>query len=545
MDKLSQLPDEVLARILDFHGVSHQVVALWLCGSSALNVRLSRGGCYRFEAPKNVLTIYRWPSIIFELNKLHTVVVSGLKWMQSMSQVAQGVQKLPNKLKKLELRFPMSHWIFEAKNFTSSFGTSDTTSYKPEPNPRLWDVRSTFPDLEELVMLHRGADMGNHYLLSAAPLPIWNHINPLAVTRFPDSLTKLSWDAKYETDFEALPLGLKSLSLRTQWPSVEALLTLPRGLTFLSGIYVDSTQRLAALPPTLTDAVLWTSSFWFTPEIAASMPRDMSHLYACHITTAFSGPWTAALPSSITCLTLSSLHTLSIKQIAVLPRSLKSIERLVLATSSMREYLDEAEEAHKTPSADFWPPSLTFLSFISPIESLAEIAVLPPTLRVLLGISCVDEPSKILSSSSPEFPATLEKLDIDASFFTTVLTIDRPLPALITSLSCGKIDVSAFPMLPPNLQSLTMDVLLGDITDNSFATLPRYLRTFKFTLPRTAPVPVSAFKSLPRYLESLAMLYYAHVPSIERYFPASISDLTLTLQESKPKPAPSAMYFRD
>lgn len=546
MEKLSQLPEEVLARILDFYDVSHQVVALWLCGSSALNVRLARGGCYRFETPSNAKTILRWPPIVFELKMLDTVVMSGLTWLQSLSAVAQGIRRLPTRLKKLELRFPKSHWILEANHFSSkaSFGSSSTVAYVPVPNPTMWDIGTAFPELEELTMVHRGADMEHHYMTSSVPLAVWPQRASASANAFPASLTKLDWDAEYKTDYEGLPRGLKFLSLRVQWPSPEALLTLPRGITSLSGIYIDNDIKVAALPPSLTDARFWTNNSPFTPEIAAALPCALTHFYACYIPPNAFGDscWTASVPSSVT---LSALHPMSIKEIAALPRTLKAINDLAFKRNELRYYLEDAEEAQTTASTDFWPPSLTRLTTAAPLVSLAEVALLPPTLHVLLGVSCSDEPSKILSSTSPDFPSNLQVLDLSASFFTSMLVIDRPLPSKITRLSFGKMDVSSFPMLPPPLLTLKMDALLGAITDDSFKALPKYLRTFHFKIPVTAPVPVNAFKSLPPYLTTLHMIYHEYLPGLARCFPSSITDLTLIPLVTKQRQSEPTMYFRD
>lgn len=575
MKSLTYFPNEILAQILDVYGTSHLVALLWTCGNSLLNHILGKlGGCQRFESPRTLQTVLCWPTVIFQLPQLDILVISAMELNMPLQSVAKAVQRLPSTLKKLEMRFPMAHWLFEEKNFFGSpNGTTNASQYVPPTNYQLWSVRAAFPTLRELTLIHRGADMGNHYLASKGPLSRWPY-TASTWQSLPKTLVSLEWDAyplpktpDYELPtFESLPIGLTRLHLHHPNAfssfSPESIATLPSGLTFLHGVQVTKSSQIEALPRSLREApALFSYAQALTPEMALALPKSLTRLSLRGVQD-YSFPnrvWTSLLPS-----TLVSVHALvlNIRNLAALPHSITHIGGFDPTEESFRNGIyeededveEEDEEDEKGDEGDekgdekdetqnmtqkassrlsFWPPNLTHLDLIVPLPTLKHIALLPPGLKILTGLASSEDCMNIVSSAVL-LPAGLVRLELFTAFFSYTLLVDTPLPSSILYLKLGRIHVSALPMLPPNLIELNLEALFGVLQDETFAGLPAKLRRLKLAIPYSiddSGPRASIFQSLPRSLESLELDHYGKRKEVQEAIPHGIAEVILKISE--------------
>lgn len=291
---------------------------------------------------------------------------------------------------------------------------------------------------------------------------------------------------------------------------------------------------LSYLPPTLTSLSLSSchnlsvEGFFALPQ--SLLELDLSRCYQ------FDESIVTSLPTTLTKLNLSGTSILTQKSAASLPASLTNLE---LNSSYLR-----AEGLSSLPS------TLRVLSINKISTGIKTFNCLPPNLRTLF---C--EGSENESKDFQGLPTTLKRLQLDGSRKITS-EIAAYLPPSLTILTLSRTEVcdTLFPFLPSTLTTLDVShtsisgigfghlktsLVFLDISgcsdllwDQYFLSLPSTLKTLAMEeLPRLPSVP------LPKNLQKL---YASSHCDIENGFFASLPNgLRYLILKSYPRPLPS------
>lgn len=568
LHSLEWLADEVLSHILDLQ--ADAVISLWLCGSRALNLRMSRC-CRSFRTPPGMEYAYSWPRALSELHGLVSVDFCSLFMRESLETVSLEVRKLPKTLRTLRVGFANAGFLFYS-NYDL-----DKSSGLPLPQlrnlkgsqPRLWDIATHFPVLERLEL---GPNSRDAYLMLNGP----------DLAFLPPTLHTLDFHCIVLQDgqFSALPRSLRSLKILRSNPRPEHLAGLPPDLTELSGFQVSSSNQLVLLPSGLkSDVVL--SEKAVPRETVPTLPVDLTSLtFAKGTAEALTLPlpstltsidtaaaWTVAtissLPRSVTRIhnfngslllpelrllpadardfawpplrTLSFLFTRTpswfpvTEDLAILPRSLTTLAKLDFGLRR-----EDKNESIFFGGA-FLPPHLTELSVFKYSRSFRPgslFDLLPATIRSFLGNPYPVE--ELPDSTTTALPRSLRTLQILSRFGNAPLSLAelRTIPDTTTELSLQHLDSNLLSVLPRGLVTLHIDQLQGDILETTFKALPPRITSLCTEIINLSTAPPSAFRHLPPTLTSLKLRIVAISAMILENLPLTILQLSASILAS-------------
>lgn len=509
MNSLGNLPDEILAQILDTGTASDRAIQLWLCGDSRLTTRLARAGCRSFRTQPGLQGV-RWPSV---LSKLKGLIVLDFQAYciqnKDSSTLLDEIMKLPPTLEELTLHVGGAPAILlHAAKFRSLSGANFAACL---PNLRLLSL-GALPGMEQ---------------------PFFGSFD---FSVLPRSLVSLKWDASlhYRVEspsFESLPRGLRSLELRSQanlWPP-QLISTLPSELTSLDGVSGMSLECIAQLPKTLQHGDYAGFTCPWTSDLASSVPPLTRSLFLGF------QPYidfnSCDFPRSIT--ELAIIHKFSVAELSLLPRTLLILRDVDLVEDTITEHVGMCT-TNGTDCSAFWPPQLATLHFkgiTCSLSTASDLTALPRSLRTLENLRVVygNESSDKLENTLALLPPNLTILAIaepDAVdfpvhalcflppgllefTFTTALAhsdLQQSITAIprLKHLFLGCLHVKYFSILPKSLISLRIGSVYGNIADNVLGELPSSLESLTLeTLVSPFRLEFAAFTCLPASVSSV------------------------------------------
>lgn len=525
---LARIPDEILASILEWS--SFNVITLWMAGDLSLNTRMARSCVVVRTSPglRN-RTLRKWPRALSNFRSLRILDVEVVRFSgDKIENIVAAIRLLSPLLTELRLNFEKAPQI--PLEFSGSPPGALPATLKRHPERMMsllnyWNIKETFPQLQRLAFLERNSGGNGQFLV------------PLVTSSFsifPPDLQELQWSGKLSSniDLSALPSGLTVLNFtktdrnHLQPSDVERL---PRTLTSLSGVLLPTIKAIGMLPPLLR-AGTWLRSMLpvCPPTSVRSLLRRLPpatesivHLLIVDSEVSRSGTlWAAILPHSLTELEILQ-RSLTTSEIKLLPRTLLRLIRVNLDFEEIMEQfaIQGLEEGRK-----IWPPKLISVSFAdtpNPVSASA-LTVFPPTLVECTGLrtalnacllSATDPPPSltklvsthpicyeadlkmnalpktltwlqlhnisILPSSLKCLPPTLETLIIPSTSIQLekMACLAADLPRSLETLQLGSIHRLVLCELPPRLVKLTVDQIIGFISESHASQLPPSLKS--------------------------------------------------------------------
>lgn len=504
LDKEKTLPiwvlaDEVLADIASFlsdDSSSRQLLALYLCGSRALNDRLCRG-----------MTTYcskmseSWEQRMYRIGRPVSFPVALLRRLRTLELTWQGTKRIRDNappsivpfLQSLsptltEIRLYLvdatSAFVLTNPKHSSSNSTHNPSDQMPDGRPVLWNVAESFPMLQSLEL---------YDIVLGSPFQLFSR----DLAMFPASLRTLHWQGAFlsgNDDFSLLPLSLTSLGLQHRNCTVEILQSLPPSITHFGRTLIDRIELIGALPKTLKTVPGMAIPF-FTPEFAAALPHHLAELniwerdLKVQLFESLNLNWASCFPKSLTLLSITT--PLNVSHIAALPRTLLEMWSISFTPHTMAKLAEDAtyhsalfaskQDASPTESSHahleknlemdsttqfmdrstaiesisaststsgatnkaprlhsaIWPPCLHTLGLAHPLSHAAEVLGLPQSLTRLLDL-CSSSKDSIFDY---ELPPRLTELTILNHKPQCIDSLENalPLPRGLTSLSMGRI----------------------------------------------------------------------------------------------------------
>lgn len=504
MSQLVNLPDEVLANILNRKAASDMVVSLWLCGCPALNIRLSRRGCISFVA--KVKRARKWPRILSELKSLRRVVFYADLMLESLTMIAIEVRKLPSQLEEVRLNLPdASLLLFDSRPFLGATDPMDQIRHFNTKDPISWPLHHAYPCLKTLQL----EKLGSHLLAL--------FLSEAVINLLPSGLSKLDLRGmKFVGELPSLPQSLTALGfdfLKLTHFNNLTYAGLPPNLRKMSCDSVP-TNKIASLPRSLTRGTLNFSGA-LGPSTTLEIPRGLLEATVRDIGWDFLDSdeprWTSLLPSRLTKLT--AYVGFELDEIPHLPRTLLHImcARIHGKAKDVKDYLEEAGDEFN--SEDFWPPSLLSICFFRGERAQDELFYepripLPRSLR-LLDVSGL-EPSKkrnFFENAAP-LPPALTRLKVANHTDNTPLvscTIDMPASLTFFKATGVHIKSSIANLLTTNLKTLILSDTSADTDhwETAISSLPQTLEKLHFSTIKT-----SSLSHLPRGLKCLKCSHF-------------------------------------
>lgn len=575
---LARLADEVLSEIFGLQ--SDMLVSLWLCGSTALHMKMVRC-CKSFRAPLEMEHAYQWPRMLSNLTALTSVDFCCLSMREPLESVSKELQKLPKTLKSLRIGFAGAGFLFYTKIIHDSFSGDlipppySTTS----PQVRIWDIGAHFPVLERL-------EIGpNSYSSMLA------NVHGPELLLLPNTLHTLDFNCLllYGGDFSTLPRGLRSLSILRSNPCPLRLEQLPPGLTHLKGLEFKNAEQLMTLPRSLkSDIVVKDTTFQIKSSVCSALPPELTSL---RISETDELVWRNSFPT-FTCLTsLDTPHHWSIESISLLPRTvtcLQSFKGLML----LRELRSLDEDERQA----VWPPlrKIECQSLRLGAEFLLpqDMAFLPRTLTDVRKLDfgyrqdsvfkmASDMPSCLTAMSVYKYTRVLPRLsslfgaqtDGTANFSPLVEDIPDPvatplpsslkclhilsrignatftrtelraIPEGMTELRLRSFDCLSICELPRSLTLLSIENLEGVVSEDNFGAFPPGLTSLSITLANFETLIPTAFSRLPLSLVSLKLhlnsitgLILTQIPTTIRHLSSQIDSASFAFDRLSASP---------
>lgn len=548
MHSLANLADEALGLILRYDPTCP--VSLMLCGCHALTARVIRT-CQSFETPRGLTVAYKWPRMLRLLPNLVSVDFSAEIVDCPFSDVLEEIKNLPSSLKKLTVSFHGSAKILKLP--VTRLGPPPSQPANPVESI-IWNVASSFPTLEELDLSHA---------MSNAPYILHQDLKGSSLDIFPSTLRKLSIpNVAVLGDYSLLPRSLTWLSVGGGIPSESVILTLPSSLTYLAGIRAKGPEEVRALPRTLEYAI---NAFDLRgPTIDAgymhrgSFQHIPPNLKAINcLGPAWPPPWVNLLPRTLTDVCLESKDKTC--------NELRQLPPTVTKLSYFRKDHLTSLNHWATQREGFWSPSLQTLEMEPLLPDKTdyiphqELVQLPQTITELFNVAVDDEGGQVsIFKNASSLPPKLETLSIYArpyfvpeggveNFFgedeveevdaSAPILADQPppeatplpstlkkliilpfgaqeplsllelraIPRTLTALELLSLDPSHIPELPPNLLSLSINLLEGSITSELIKALSRHLTYLKLKHTLKAQIDPLALRDLPSGLHTLVL----------------------------------------
>lgn len=503
---LSQLPDQVLAKIVSAVYNSTAVIQLWTCGNLLLNTRLARGGCVEFIMKHKDAKKRRLPSVLGSLKALRTVRIQAWELGDYQSLILTTLQTMSH-LVELRLVMMYANWVLLDRS-SAADGSMETLLHESRVYGAIAltkDIAAMFPVLETLHLNDR---------TSTETPPI----GAQSFALLPPRLTYLQWGACITDEaasphddsavvgYSLLPRSLTYLRL-DMFLSMDHFETLPPGLITFKGRFMTfSEEQLRALPRTLTNFGKYLDLPHWSNQIASALPPGLLRLPRFWIPEAPSldHRWIRTLPQHLTRL---SLHPYNLTPIAIaaLPRTLLHLEWVSFDEASFAELLSVLPpQTDLLKNVVSWPPRLHTLTNGFKIDSMPISSLLPRSITKISDLS-----DKAIAESVP-LPSGLisltlsSQLDLDVSYGTFV-PIGCPMPESLLIFHAVPISDNRslvhLNFLPSRLTDLSMS---NELTEIDAELLPRTLRKLV-----TGSVSFEAFASLPPLLEKLTC-YHIH-----------------------------------
>jgi hypothetical protein len=436
---LASLPAETLGEIASkLEG--ENITLLWLCGSNLLNLKLSEGGGVRSFRIKfrSHQTRHYWPTIVQKFVKLQIFEYNAFNSDKIARFDECQLLQLPASLRALRL----------------SVRGAQTIIYKAfEREP------SRFANLERLKLLSSFIIDGDYTPPLNAVLPknlkhlsanSWTSADTIGykildmARPLPELISlRVRLDDLNDLEGKTLIPSLTSLKLRLSFSNVaDWMKMLPPGLTLCRVSYPNNNFRVEnldwrALPQDLLD---------FSLAMAGPLSPDLAHLLPKRLTTLNLGNCTSEealpfLPQTLTSLRGVLPATLSPKQTAMLPRSLKLADSQFLVAS-----------------IPFLPPTLTRLRLSVTLEDMT----FPPLPSTITTMDTTMLPSKL----SEILPKGLKTLRVSKGKITpkAVELMPRSVTDLLTLGAQPLESDNCLEFMPPQALVLNL-VALGPILD--------------------------------------------------------------------------------
>ena len=379
MAVLHHLADEIIQLILTActaPSCASPLPTLFLCGSKALNARLSRC-CLTFEAvgairnDQPTLELHSWPSLAAEFKGLTSFVIYARNIDESRSQLTSSIQQLPASLTRLELSFSDANLLplteAEAEDEFDPFFSAEQV---------MWDIGKSFPKLQTMKFV------------STDPEPFRPTVYASCLPCLPPHLTSLTWNVLLELDQEELLLLSRDFKridvacFNTAPWTPESLAMLPPHLEYLGGASLGSEDLVKHLPRTLTGGDYHLPQI--TPTFLADLPPNTRYLNGyMKVAERLFGPifvtWPELLPPTLTELALD--HTVTASEIFRFPKTITRMTHVRIVEHTVASWVRQ----DLGDGVPLWPPNLTSISFYELRFGTSSVAAtsLPPTLTEL------------------------------------------------------------------------------------------------------------------------------------------------------------------
>lgn len=381
------------------------VLALWECGSKALNHKLAIGITHLHLELRHKLSITRFPYLIFQLQSLrYFSIKSHGALMRDPKTWPLVLSRLSAKLETLKIA--SSDASSAILNFAPSWSPEQpsyiTTSYIRGSSIGI-DLSKLFPALQKLSLKPTGSvdtKLTNDLSLFACLPPSLAQLNtsylPLTIecpqffTFLPRSLQILRAYVSVIVPLETLPSQADLIPLLADIAEAPPAL---ESIEFLD-VYTDRTW-----PGTMKHGELRLLNVG--PETLATLPTQLKALRisttARHIQLGTSADWVHQLPVHLTTLRLEWL----ISDILTLGANINSLPRTLTSLQFGNAERLDWDAIQALPSENRWPPLLTNISCILALHKLNFVWIphLPQSLRSLT----VKISPRVASSFVPEF----------------------------------------------------------------------------------------------------------------------------------------------
>lgn len=446
--QLLSFPEEILAVLLDFDDILHKSIDLWLCGSKALQSRMSRVVTRVSLHCSDTIIYHGLPQFLIQLSHLRSLDVSRSgKPFYRPHHIIHTLRQLNPGL--AELKFVVQHssmYFFPQTAQDNSVSDSLQKLFRELD----FNLSATFPALKSLVLDEKAVLHAETIKALPEDLEVLqcDAIDPSrwieCACALPRSLKRLKMDRLYSTGifdatfWNSLPPSLTSVSIKYHDlpgnPSPDMLSVFPRQLLVLDlpamwlGIKWNM-DFLQALPPKLQVFNICKYEESETEAIAAFLQQSSARILG-----------TDYVPStSLPPIILGSL-----------PPTLTSLEgRFTLGLASPRQ--------RKGPIT--LPDHLLHL-IIRPTKNEFGAIPFPPRLSILdIRNACFDITQDIVNT----LPKTLVSVHIACDKQEDNLIFDLPhlatlhLSSLSSFTSQSQVDTSPVRNLPPSLTNLTIN----------------------------------------------------------------------------------------
>jgi hypothetical protein len=459
---LCDLPPELLevcCLMID----GHDILRLWTCGSSILQLKLGAGGGIK---QFSIVGIQKWPTIVSHFPKLqHLSIVAGITEELKAFRY-DSIISLPIELETLKI---------VARNAEFGFCVLPLASHRPSlshhPQTSVVALDSKFPKLQ-LLQLHGTSLLtySEFFLhlpasLKRLDLHYSGKIANKDLNFLPTTLEELNVACTARITDKGVSTLPRSLLRLDMWDSSSSggklFQHLPRTLVYLNIANFEriSDEYVKNLPPQL-EILVCTRDYFLTYKCVRDFPRSLTELHQS-FNTHVNNSSVMDLPPKMTYLDWNMTPNVSASSFPALPRTLKTL------------LLDRSQDNLNGGYIQRLPPTLTHLSLgANSTMNDDSMEFLPNTITKLIM------PSNMALTGASMFilPPKLEYLDLKAN---TAINQDvhlSGLPSTLTALLLGAktFTDAAAPLLPRSLTFLSLPNNI-EFTNAAIAELPRKL----------------------------------------------------------------------
>lgn len=466
---LEHFPNDIVAHILSFDGMTRPIIRLYSTGSHVLQQKVvATASAMHFES-KLELEFAKLPSILAELSGLRSLTVDRNDYnLLDVDHTSRILASVAPTLEKLVLRIGNTSRLFGPRH-TSAADIPSNSSESAQSNSKNPDdhLLSRFQRLQWL-------DLGTETIFDdlAPRLPqTLTHLEALFIfprstgtIAFPPSLLHLivhSSSELSEVFFDGLPSGLECLDLSQS----------VMGSTGLSE------QHVQLLPRSLKKLVMSPRNLWTpSPAVLELLPPHLDSIINLGV---YPPP---EMLGQLKRFAIAEEVELSLK-----PSQLRQCSR------NMEWLKLKLEDHHELSEADF-PPSLTHLE----LELVKKLTISVPGFLPLPGLRNLKlSVTKISVDNINHLPSNLTDLDL-----------------FIAEKLVGKDPI----LLPPSLESLQLKIRQSD-DPPSFSTMPRSLTSLKLA---DMTIDISTLFALPPLLRSFEV---GMISNLETFDPADLETI--------------------
>lgn len=504
---ISHFPPEILGLILQ---ESALVLALWKCGSFALNASLASG--VRNVVLSHIsgfdLTV---PRVLLELRSLKTLGLRSPRTLSKTISWSTFLATLPSGLESL--------------SFDSQDGAQAFLDCSEAPSKHL-QLGSFFPNLHSLTMSSPWLRIGADFLKALPPTLTLLELggNSLLLSclgSLPPSLTLLKTTLRVGAvsarsmvsdlkDLELAPPGICISKIELSFTDdLELLQRLHQHLLKLDVTIRYSFESISLLPRSITALTL---------PLNFTMPGDVSALQAC----------AAHWPPALVWLSIR-LDSLESRIIGALPRSLTHLH-LILEVP--RDSVLITEELSS---------QLTSFIFEPKFSDVVINGQLPSTLT---SVECKGTSPDRMSNLLGSLPTSLLRLRVNPPSPKQAEFLAWTFPPRITSLHLHLMRPESFAKIPRSVTSLTLDMLY--ITASTPQSDPKFFSTLGsgITVLKILRIESEVCTLHPRSLDHLTCLKSLCLPSTLKlpissiqYLPRSLTTLQVEIQDIEKNPS--------